>query len=310
MPEYPMLLVCDHRGEGLAESLRPLGQSGYRVQESHSLRESRERLESLAPDLILIDPLARGGAVELEQLDLARTKASTPILIIGEARDPLPAVESARSLTGGPWDLVYRDAPLEEIQLRIERLRSHAEGLAELDEMRYHAVHDDHTGLLRPRPFQARLLEHFSAAQRHRFDLALALIDLDGFGQVNKEHDHMVGDEIIRKVGSVIRETIRIEDVGGRIGGDEFAIVLPYTRRVDAALVVSRLRDRIYEVGPKIVGCNGDSPLVVSASLGFETFDGVDLDSLDHLRRHAEVALRNAKSRGGNRGMYYRSLEV
>ena len=311
MPEYPLILVCDHRGEGLSEALRPLGHSGYRLQESSSLRQSRERLESLKPDLILVDPLARGGAVELEQIDLARGETSIPILVISEREDPLPAVEAARALRGGPWDLVYRDAPLEEIQLRIERLRSHAEGLAELDEMRYHAAHDDHTGLLRPRPFQARLNEHFSAAQRHHFDLALALIDLDAFGRVNKDHDHMVGDEIIRQVGRAIRETIRLEDVAGRIGGDEFAIVLPYTRRVDAALVVSRLRDKIHEIGPTIDCADGRGlPLSVSASLGFETFDGADLDSLDHLRRHAEIALRNAKSRGGNRGLYYRSLEV
>ena len=71
------------------------------------------------------------------------------------------------------------------------------------------------------------------------------LIDLDRFGEVNKRFDHTVGDELIARSGSVIRMILRTEDVGARLGGDEFAIVLPYTERVDAARVVTRLAARL-----------------------------------------------------------------
>jgi diguanylate cyclase (GGDEF)-like protein len=190
--------------------------------------------------------------------------------------------------------------------MRIERLQRQKSGLVELDEMRYQAAHDDRTKLLRPHTFQARLREHFSAAQRHRLDLALLLVDLDDFGRVNKDFDHTVGDRVIARVGAVIRDTLRAEDVGGRLGGDEFAVVLPYTRKVDAARVVNRIRDQIRGLS----GTIPDAPtsLCVSASLGFETYDGTDVDSVEGLRRHAEVALRQAKSAGGDRGLYYRSL--
>ena len=138
--------------------------------------------------------------------------------------------------------------------------------------------------------------------------MALVLMDLDRFGRVNKDFDHTVGDSIIDRVGRVVRENLRAEDVGGRLGGDEFAIVLPYTQRVDAARVVHRLRDQVQALTGPVDGFGGE--VWVSASIGFETFDGRDLESVETLRRHGEVALRFAKEHGGNRAVYYRQIAV
>jgi diguanylate cyclase (GGDEF)-like protein len=160
---------------------------------------------------------------------------------------------------------------------------------------------------LRPNAFQARLLEHFSAAQRHHHDLALVLIDLDRFGAINKEHDHTVGDDVISRVGDAIRRTLRVEDVAGRLGGDEFGVLLPYTGKINAALVVNRLRQEIARCSGQPEGAN--SHIDCSASIGFETYDGEDIDSLETLRRHSERALRVAKVQGGDQGVYYRSLD-
>jgi len=245
--------------------------------------------------------------IELEVIERARRERCLPLLLIAEPGDPQTAIRAAQALDAGPWDLVHRDAPLEEFVMRIDRLSDQRSGLAELDDLRYHADHDDRTGLLRPRPFQARLREHFSAAHRHRFDLALVLIDLDEFGVINKNFDHVVGDLVISRVGMVVRSSLRAEDVGGRLGGDEFAVVLPYTRKVDAARVVNRMRDEIQGLTGPAEGVRGE--VRVSASLGFETFDGTDLESVEELRRHAEVALRHAKALGGNRGIFFRSLQ-
>ncbi|MDA1264636.1 MAG: GGDEF domain-containing protein [Planctomycetota bacterium] len=252
----------------------------------------------------MIDPLARGGVSELEALSTIR---GLPVLVVADPSDPLPAVLAARALGNGPWDVVYRGAPLEEVLMRIERLRAQAEGLVELDEMRFAAVHDDRTRLLRPVPFNGRLREHFSAAQRHHIDLALVLFDLDRFGQVNKKFDHTVGDSVIDRVGTVVRENLRAEDVGGRVGGDEFAIVLPYTSRIDAARVVHRIHAQVRALtGPFT---DSEEEVAVSASVGFETFDGRDLETVEALRRHAEQALRRAKELGGDKAIYFRNLE-
>lgn len=191
--------------------------------------------------------------------------------------------------------------------MRIERLQSQAGGLVELDEMRFAASHDDRTQLLRPIPFSSRLKEHFSAAQRHKLDLALILLDLDRFGQVNKDFDHVIGDAVIDRVGTVVRENLRAEDVGGRVGGDEFAIALPYTSRIDAARVVHRIHEQVRQLTGPIGGSERD--VHVSTSIGFETYDGYELDAVETLRRHAELALRRAKELGGDKALYFRNLE-
>jgi diguanylate cyclase (GGDEF)-like protein len=218
----------------------------------------------------------------------------------------LEALAAARHLAGGPWDLLWRDADVEELCLRLERLEGVGRMLSEMGELRHSASHDDKTDLLRPKAFQQRLTEHFSAAERHTFSLALVLIDLDDFGLVNKQHDHTIGDHLITQVGEVIHRALRKEDVAGRIGGDEFAVLLPYTKKVDASRVVRRLCTEIRKLSGKLPGTAGH--VAVSASIGFETFNGSDLDSVHTLRRNAERALRTAKLRGGDRGVYYRLL--
>jgi len=307
MNPEPTLLVCDHRGEGLLDALEPLSQRGYRLVVSRQARDTLRELWQGRPSAIVIDPLVPGGRAELEAVRAAVGDGeAVPVLLVADPLDPRPAAKALEILRPDARDLVHRGAPLEEFVLRIESLLGRAHRARETEELRHRALHDDRTDLLRPQAFQQRLSEHFSAAQRHRLNVALVLIDLDQFGAINKRFDHTVGDLLIAKVGEVIRHTLRTEDVAGRIGGDEFAAVLPYTGRVDAAHVVRRLRDAIAALSGTLATREGT--VEISASLGFETFDGTDLDTVDTLRLHAEIALREAKRAGGHRAVYYRSL--
>jgi len=303
----PVVLLCAHDPAPADDLVERLEALGFRVDVSRFLRESVERLRAHRPDLIVLRPLARGGRAELAVLDrLRRGEPQVPLLIVGEGGLG-PAGASLRDLVGcGPWDAIAGDAAADEWRLRIERLEVELERNARIRALEHTASHDGLTNLLRKNSFQDRLEEHFSAAQRHRFDMALVLIDLDDFGLVNKRHDHVVGDNLIRDVGEVIRNALRAEDVAGRLGGDEFGVLLPYTAKLDAAAVVNRLRDAIRELSGRPPGAR--SEIRVASSIGFETFDGTDLDSVEGLRLHAERALREAKRRGGDQGVYFRSL--
>jgi len=304
----PSILCCDHRGEGLQAALGNTAARGWSARVSTDLRSTRSQIEASRPDVIVLDPLAESGTAEIEAVEHLRARdgeLEIPILLVTEAGDARRAVAAARAFENGAFDLVHRGASPEEFAFRIERLLAHARHAQEVAELRYRALHDDRTDLLRAAAFEQRLAEHFSAAERHRLPMALVLIDLDQFGRINKDHDHTVGDQVIARVGAAIRAALRAEDVAGRLGGDEFAVLLPYTARIDAAHAVRRLRDRIRELA---VDVSAGGSVEVHASLGFETFDGSDLTSLSDLRRHAEVALRAAKQRGGDRGIYFRTL--
>jgi diguanylate cyclase (GGDEF)-like protein len=308
MTETPLILISDHRGDGLTEVAERLTKAGFHTELTHNLRATCERVAVTQPALVLIDPLVEGGTRELELLDRRRTgSAPFPVLVIVDRGSPEAAMSAARALQRGAWDLIHRDAPREELALRIERLFEQAHHMGELSEMRHRALHDDRTDLLRPSAFQTRLEEHFSAAERHGFGLALCIIDLDDFGTINKSFDHTVGDRVITSVGEAIRRNLRAEDVAGRLGGDEFAVLLPYTGRIEGAHVVRRLRDEIHGLSGPLPGMP-EINVQVSASLGFETFDGRDLETVEELRAHAEAALREAKNTGGNRGVYFRAL--
>jgi diguanylate cyclase (GGDEF)-like protein len=303
----PLVLICDHRGEGSDLRANALAAAGFEARVSSQLQQSLERIAGESPAVVVVDPLAGTAGAEIVAVDRARSGAGRGgILILLDATGggSLPGI--AHFPRHGPWDIARRDAPDEELVLRVRKLQRSVEDVRETERLRYLATHDDRTELLRPQVFQDQLRAHFSAAQRHQLHLALLLIDLDDFGRINKQHNHTIGDAVIARVGDAIREALRTEDVAGRLGGDEFGVLLPYTRKVDAARVVQRLLDEIKRASGEIPGARG--PIEISASIGFETFDGRDLASVEELRLNAEEALRSAKQRGGNRGVYYRQL--
>jgi|SoiMethySBSTD1v2_1073268.scaffolds.fasta_scaffold320366_1 diguanylate cyclase (GGDEF)-like protein len=305
MDQSPTLLVCDHRGRGLSEFVAALRSAGWQVEESARLEESAGALSGTRPELVLLDPLVEGGEAEIE-LALQAPGGDAPALLYlveDEGRAEALALLREREAL---FDLLPRASAPAELVWRAARLLAQRRSRAEVDELRRRALFDERTELLRPKAFEQRLFEHFAAAERHRFPLALVLLDLDRFGEFNKRRDHTFGDLVIARVGGVIRRNLRTEDAAGRLGGDEFAVVLPYTGALEAAKVVRRIRDEIAGLNGPLLG--GSDGLSIAASLGFESFDGTDLDSASTLRAHAERALRAAKEQGGDRGVYYRSL--
>src|SRR6185503_18854195 len=120
-----------------------------------SLRGTVRQVAAFRPGLILLEPLTQGGLEELEAIELARGEAQ---VLIQCDRDDLGApLRAGRTLSLGAWDLVFRDASDEELELRIARLLDHVRQMREMGELRHSASHDDRTDLLRPKAFQTRL---------------------------------------------------------------------------------------------------------------------------------------------------------
>jgi diguanylate cyclase (GGDEF)-like protein len=283
------LLLADHRGAGLGQLHGELEERGYVPVVTHGLGETLDALRGGPHRALLLDPAGVGG-VELEEL--LRAAPGLPLILFLDPSEPeagLAALEERATDPGVLIDLAHRGIRGRELALRVRALER-------ASAWRHRASHDERTECLRPEAFERRLVEQVSASRRHGFVLAFVLLDLDDFGRVNKHHDHTVGDRVITRVGEVLRRTLRSEDLAGRVGGDEFALVLPYTGRAEAEACARRL---LAELARTPVAGRAGAPVFVSASAGLALLEPGEDTPLELVRRRAEVALRAAKHQGG-----------
>jgi diguanylate cyclase (GGDEF)-like protein len=138
---------------------------------------------------------------------------------------------------------LFLDGVLREVYATFEDISAQVQLNQEL---RRQATTDDLTGAHNRRHFMERLGAEFSRLQRHTQRRACVLtLDLDFFKAINDEHGHAAGDAMLRHVTLSIRELIRRDDVLGRVGGEEFAILLPETDTDEALALAERLRETI-----------------------------------------------------------------
>ncbi len=162
--------------------------------------------------------------------------------------------------------------------------------------LRERAANDPLTGLVNHRTFHERLQEEFERAVRHGRDLSVVVFDIDGFKEVNEVEGHLVGDQVLRELGVRFRSRIRAGNVLARIGGDEFAVIVPEAEAIEAVAVAERLRRAVVET-PLLEG----HALSVSAGVCDRSFATNAAD----LVRLADGALYWAKVNGRDRSWVY-----
>ena len=154
------------------------------------------------------------------------------------------------------------------------------------------SVTDALTGLLNRRYIEERLMEEIKRSNRHGFPMSFMMLDVDNFKSYNDQFGHPAGDEALKIVGHVIRETLRGADVAARFGGEEFAILLPQTTAAEAATIAERIRLNVEE---------GNFPhRRVTLSIGVASCSA-ELCSSQNLISAADKALYEAKRQGRNR---------
>ncbi len=186
--------------------------------------------------------------------------------------------------------LRHRQAELErQIAERTADLSAANERLAQL------AMTDTLTGCANRRHFLERANELIALADRHHLPVSLAVVDLDDFKRINDTWGHPCGDAVLAMVGRVFAQHVRSTDMVGRIGGEEFALLMPHTTGQGARLLSDRLRVAIAAGAIEVDG----GVIRVTASLGIaEMRAGEDYDSL---YARADAALYAAKEAGRNR---------
>jgi diguanylate cyclase (GGDEF)-like protein len=166
---------------------------------------------------------------------------------------------------------------------------------------------DPKTSLGRVDWWRRRTEEMLRTSRTQREPMAVLLIDIDHFKMVNDRHGHLVGDEALRAVATILRSAIRAKDVIGRFGGEEFVIALPDTDLADAQVTADRLRTAV-AASPLAAMCAGvlDDPQLdpdtfhLTVSIGIAVFPS-DGQTVDELLFRADRAMYAAKAAGRDR---------
>ncbi len=199
--------------------------------------------------------------------------------------------------------IVYRDDPpfTEEHEQVVEIFTAQMSLLmANLDarEKILNLADTDYlTGIGNKRSLRRQLIQEMERARTLKVPLAVLVLDIDDFKQINDTLGHTIGDVVLSEFCGAVRESLRPPDFFARFGGDEFVVILPHTDRPGAAAVAERILERVHGL---TITTDEETAVRCSVSIGVGTFKVEDTTATDMLRR-ADERLYIAKRRGKNR---------
>lgn len=186
-------------------------------------------------------------------------------------------------------------ALMQHQQRRAFLLEREAEAARqELDRL---ATTDDLTGLANRRHFFALTTREIDRSQRYGHALSVLMLEVDHFKRINDRYGQEIGDEVLRRLGETLRGTLRDSDILARMGGEEFAILLPETKLIIAHEVAERLRAAAAEIRLPLAR---DLALSFTISIGVTQLNAAETGIRAPLKR-ADAALHAAKNKGRNR---------
>ncbi len=294
-----VLLVEDNEGDAqlVRHFLKDLPVQFERVAKGE---EALQLAQSGGVDLMLLDILLpdMNGFEVCRQVKTMEKGRNIPVVIITCLDDMDSKVKSIELESD---DFLIKPIVGRELQARVKIL---LEKKRQLDSLRSHyekalnsAVVDWLTGLYNHGYFKKFLDLEIKKSIRQRYPISLIMMDIDNFKKFNDSYGHPIGDVILQELAQVIRKSVREVDLVARYGGDEFAIVMPYSDREDGLKVAQRIDEAIRTVGfsPKIP-IQGNQ-LTVSMGVAWYPGDAVHVDELIHT---ADQKLYGAKTKGRN----------
>ena len=294
-------LALEFVEEGLRDdaipSLARLGQMGQLGDIPTFINELAEELKEPKPGRLRRgSPLAariRHHAREREALGFAPREIVTEFLILRRVLWNFVLARSA-ALDADDFQLVQKRLNDTIDHLVAECVVAYFDRAT--SELAFQARRDPLTGLLNHQAFTEELEAELERARRYRHGLALVFFDVDRFKSINDTQGHPEGDRVLRRIGRLLRDNLRGSDRAGRMGGDEFALLLVETDPEVGGTLLERLRDSFAELAAR-----GELPDDFDFSAGLANYPG-DGETPEALFRVADVRLYEAKREHGGRG--------
>ena len=282
------ILVVDDAASLARLYASTLEQAGMIARVVSNPLEVLEAMESFHPDLLLMDIyMPEISGVELARIiQQHRSYLGVPIVFLSAERDPLKQLEA---LGQGGDNFLTKPIEAAELVKAVSIRANHYQTLRSL------MLKDSLTGLLNHSRVLEQLDHELRRAARLNQPLSVAMIDIDHFKSVNDTWGHPVGDSVILTLARLLRERLRVSDVVGRYGGEEFMVVMPEAALEDARRVIDSLRESFARISHRV----GDKDFTVSFSAGVAQITPQCVDR--SLMEKADQALYQAKHSGRNR---------
>jgi two-component system cell cycle response regulator len=285
------VLIVDDAPDTLEIIQKLLRYEGYDVITASTGEEGVKKAEDGNPDVVLMD-------INLPGIDgteaLKRIRENNPLLCVIILTAFATVDNAIQALKEGAAEFIKKPFENEHlvhmVNQCLEKYRTLKEKEKLEEEVRRLSITDDLTGLYNHRHFYKTLEAELVRMTRQNTSLSLLMFDLDNFKRYNDLYGHLEGDKVLRKIGEIVRHSIRSNvDSGYRYGGDEFAVLLIGASLDHAQAIAERIRSSIEEAGFQDI----------TVSIGLAEFD--ERFDLEGFVQSADEAMYVSKHSGGNR---------
>jgi diguanylate cyclase (GGDEF)-like protein len=288
----PLILIVEDSviNSKLCESL--LKKNGFNTEVYTDGESALEFLSKNCPDLILLDIIMPGidGYQFSESIKANPRLNGTPVIFLSAMNDEESIIKGFKS---GGVDFITKPFRTQEL---LARTRTHVELKRAKEKLLQLATTDELTGIANRRYFMDRLNSEFDRAKRYESKYSILMIDIDFFKSINDNYGHKGGDKVLQSAAAVMKKSLRTSDLIGRVGGEEFSVILPETETKAAIFIAERLRSRVEGTVVK----HNDEEILITVSIGVSQSRNGD-QSVDDIYVRSDSAMYNAKKNGRNR---------
>lgn len=299
---HPCILLVENSPTTLRLLSKPLSQrytllSANDGIDAWNLLQTHPEIELVITDILMPHLSGHELLVKIRASDDAQIR-NLPVIVIAGAED-----KDARDLAfhNGANDFVTKPIDSTELQARVRVHHKLARTIHQLElsrrQLTEQATTDPLTRLKNRRAFFQEGRQSLALSERSRTHLSVMLLDIDHFKRINDTYGHQAGDRVLTTIAELLGEMGRTVDTVARVGGEEFAIILPDTSREGAAVLAERIRAAVEQS----VFDTGTGPVSLTVSIGVATFGTDSADSMDTLLKVADRRLYISKKEGRNR---------